>query len=109
MLLAFHSASLRKVCENEQHAKEELGEAVGKALRHRLADMIAATSVSDLVAGRPREHAGNPSGQMAVDLCDNYCIVFKANHTKNPVTETGSTDWKRVSRIKILRIGREHG
>jgi toxin HigB-1 len=82
---------------------------VSEALKHRLADLFAAASVSDLIAGRPRELEGNPSGRMALDLCDGYCVVFAANHTKNPVTETGGTDWKRVTRIKILRIGRDHG
>lgn len=109
LLLAFHSASLRTVCESERHAKDKFGEAVAEALKHRLADMSAATSVSDLVAGRPREVPGNPSGQMALGLCNNHYIVFTANHTKNPRTETGGLDWKRVSRIKILRIGRDHG
>jgi hypothetical protein len=41
---------------------------------------------------------------MAVDLCDGYRIVFDANHPNIPLTETGSIDWAKVSRIKILRI-----
>lgn len=109
LLLAFQSASLRRVCESERHAKDKLGEAVAETLKRRLADMVAAKSVSDLVAGRAREIAGNPTKEMAVDLCNNYRIVFTANHTKSPVTETGRLDWKHVSRIKILRIERDHG
>ena len=41
---------------------------------------------------------------MAVDLCEGYRIVFRANHPNNPKLETGDVDWRNVSRIKILEI-----
>jgi hypothetical protein len=106
--LAFHSAPIRTICESERHAKQELGDAVAEVLKHRLADMSAATSVRDLVAGRPRIVEGTNPQQMVADLRDNYLITFTANHTKNPVTETDDLDWERVTRVKILHIGREH-
>ena len=109
MQLAFHSAWLRTICESERIAKGELGGAAAEVLKHRLADMTAATSVSDLVAGRPRVLEGTPRDQMAVELCEGYVITFVANHTKNPITEPGDMDWKRVNRIKILRIECDHG
>lgn len=109
MELAFNSKSLRTICESERQAKLELGDAVAEILKHRLADLRAATSVKDLVAGRPRVLDGAALQQMVVDLRDGYRIVFTANHTKNPMTETGDLDWERVSRIKILRIERDHG
>lgn len=68
--------------------------------------MRAAISPKDLVAGRPR--IGADGQQMVLDLCDGYRIVFKANHPKNPKSETEDVDWERVSRIKILRIERDH-
>lgn len=107
--LAFDSKPLRTICESERHAKLEFGDAVAEILKHRLADMWAATSVRDLVAGRPRVLGGAAPPQMVVDLHDRYRVVFTANHTKNPMTETGDLDWKRVTRIKILRIERDHG
>lgn len=109
MQLAFHSPWLRTICESERVSKDELGGAVAEVLKHRLADMAAATSVTDLVAGSPRVLDGTARDQMAVDLCEGYVITFVANHTKNPKTGTGDLDWKRVSRIKILRIERDNG
>ncbi len=106
MELAFDSKSLRAVCENEAEAKLELGATVAEILKHRLADLRAATSVKDLVAGRPRISADRE--HMIVDLCDGYRIVFKANHPKNPKSDTEDVDWERVSRIKILRIESDH-
>jgi proteic killer suppression protein len=107
--LAFESKELRTFCESESDAKLEFGLPVAEMLKHRLADMRAATSVTDLVAGRPRPLQGTAPQRVVVDLCAGYCIVFAANHTKNPLTKSGEVDWKRVTRIKLLCIGRDHG
>ena len=91
----------------ECSAKLKLGDAVSEVLKHRLADLRAAGSVSDLVAGRPRIlHRSNPE-KMVLDLCDGYHVVFVPNNIERPTTETGELDWQRVSRIRIIRIGRE--
>lgn len=105
--LAFDTELLRTTGESETHAKRELGARVAETLKHRLADLRAATSVKDLVAGGPRELHGS-GDLMAVDLCDGYRIVFCANHPNDPMTGTGGLDWARVSRIKIMRIEMGH-
>lgn len=70
--------------------------------------MRAANSATDLLAGRPRELDGPDHQHMTLDLCNDYGIVFKANHSKNPMTETDRIDWAKVSRIKIMRIDNSH-
>ena len=104
--LAFESKSLRAICENDAKAKDKLGPPVAETLKHRLADLRAATSTKDLLSGLPR--VGADPQHMIVDLCNGYSMVFKANHTLNPKTETDQVDWERVSRIKILRIETDH-
>lgn len=104
--LAFDKRPLREICEREDKAKRHLGESVADKLKRRLADLRAAASVADLVAGRPRELSGSCPSHIAVDLCEGYRIVFSANHTANPVLNTGDVDWSRVTRVKILRIER---
>jgi toxin HigB-1 len=105
--LAFESKQLRTVCEDEVQAKGELGETVAKTLKHRLADLRAATSVKDLVAGKPRLLPEPEANNMAVDLCEGRRFVFTANHVSNPTTPENNLDWSRVTRIKILRIEEE--
>ena len=107
MELAFESRSLRTICESEARAKNELGLEVAEALKHRLADLQAATSIHDLVAGSPRT-SGIQGEQLIVDLCDNYHIVLEANHPNNPAAETGPLDWTMITRIKVLRIESDH-
>lgn len=102
MQLAFDSKELRTTCESDAQARLDLGDAVAEMLKHRLADMRAAKSPKDLVAGKPR--TGADSQHMVVDLSVGYTIVFKANHTTNPLTEAHDLDWSKVTRIKILRI-----
>ena len=108
LVLAFDSKSLRTICESEAHAKHELGPAVAEVLKHRLADLRAATSVEDLVVGRPRQLDGADDEHMVVDLCDGHRLVFCANQLNKPVTESGKLDWQMVSRIKILKIDSDH-
>ena len=105
MELAFHTKSVRGTCENEDQAKVELGVEVAEALKHRLADMRAARSPKDLVAGRPRIVADGQ--EMAIDVCEGYRIIFKANHLDCPSNDMGGVDWAKVSRIKIMRIESE--
>lgn len=102
--LAFANKSLRQLCESEAKATRDLGGRVAQKLRRRLADLCAATSVKDLVAGRPRELEGVPHRNLAVDLCEGSRIVFCANHNTIPGLPSGKVDWSRVSRVKILRI-----
>ena len=106
--LAFESLKLRTICEGPTEAEAEFGPEVAESLRHRLADMRAATSIHDLLAGQP--HALEPTElqQMAVALDHGYRLIFCANHVNNPKAESGRVDWKRVSRIKIMRIERDH-
>ena len=101
-MLAFASKLLREMCEIEEHAKRNLRSKVADSLRHRLADLEAATSVEDLIVGRPRKRKS--SDAYIVNLADGFCLEFGANHIKNPVHGDGKVDWSKVSRIQILRI-----
>jgi hypothetical protein len=107
--LAFESKQLRTICEDEVQAKVELGETVAKTLKHRLADLRAATSFKDLVAGRPHLLPEPAANNMAVDLCAGLRLVFTANHVSNATNPENNLNWNRVTRIKILRIEEDHG
>jgi plasmid maintenance system killer protein len=104
--LAFETKELRDVCENEGEAKRQFGNTVAEVLKHRLADLDAAASPNDLIAGNPRLEPGNDA--MTVDLSEGYHLVFAPNHPHNPTAAAGDIDWGKVSRIRILRIGRQH-
>jgi proteic killer suppression protein len=107
--IAFAERSDRQLCENEAIAERKLGDKVADKLKRRLADLRAATSVKDIVAGKPQVLLGKYKHQIAVELCDGYHLVFCANHNTNPLLKSDEIDWSCVSRIKILRIEILHG
>jgi hypothetical protein len=105
--LAFSSKELRTVCESQSQALSELGLLAAESLKHRLADLRAAVTVKDLIAGRPR--LASDGEFMILDLKDEKCIKFKANHTQEPRTDAGVLDWNKVTRIKLIGIEDIHG
>lgn len=102
--LAFVTKWLRQLCESEAKGKKELGEEIADKLKSRMADLRAASSVVDLVAGRPRETNGN----FVIDLTDGVSIIFSANHNTNPLLKNGKVDWSKVRRIKIEEIAHDN-
>lgn len=97
--IAFDSLAVRTLCEDALYASSELGPKVADSLRRRIADLRAATTVSDLLIGRPRPIEGN----MMMDLSDGYTLIFGANHVRNPAVDN-EIAWDKVSRVKILGI-----
>jgi hypothetical protein len=107
--LAFESKSLRSICESEGQAQIELHKAVAETLKHRLADLRSATSVKDLLVGRPTVLPEPVGRTMGIDLCEGYRLIFAANHASNPMNSDNFVDWNRVTRVKILRIEKDNG
>jgi plasmid maintenance system killer protein len=106
LILAFASKTLREICEDEEQAERRFGKKVAESLKHRLADLEAAPAPTDLIAGRLQLQ--NPTGNYSVRLVDGFCLEFAANHVKNPLDKNKNVDWKKVSRIQIVRIGKCH-
>lgn len=104
MELAFETRELRDICEIEAEAQKCLGAEVAEMLKRRLADLDAATSPNDLVAGHPQ--LSEDKGTMLLQLSAGFRIVFTPNH---PSKARESVDWSGVSRIRILRIERDDG
>lgn len=110
MELAFSSKDFRDLSMNESLAKQALGPELAKRLHARLADLAAASFVSDIfgLPGRPRELAGHRKGDIVVDLANGEQLVFQAGHVEARLSPTGEVDWVRVRRIKILGLERGH-
>ena len=102
--LAFETRFLRELCESESKAMEVLGPAVAKTLQRRLADLRAANNIEDVVVGRTAEKTDNNS-HLTLDLSRELTIVFRANHKTTPELPEGGTDWSKVTRIQITKIG----
>lgn len=102
MELAFSERSLRHLCESKATADRKLGAKIGERLRRRVADLHAAANVKDLVTGQPQEVAND---HYAIRVVDNWSISFCVNHQTIPRLASGKVDWRKVSRVKIVKIG----
>ena len=105
MELAFASKYLRCLCEHIDFAGQSLPPAVAKALRHRLADIRAATNIHDLLAGKPRLVDRDDTQHLVIDLTNSHNMTLIPNHTRNPLTSQGTINWQRVIRLQLVHIG----
>jgi hypothetical protein len=109
MEIAFATKLIREICEGESAATRTFGIPVTGKLKRRLADLRAATSVKDLVVGRPRKIDGGGDFKFAIDLCRGYFMVCAVNHVNVPMLDSSDVNWSKVSRVKILKIANENG
>ncbi len=100
--LAFAKKSLRTLCEKEATGVRVLGDRVARKLRARLADLDAAESMKDLVAGRPQEL--DILGQVRLQVTPEVALILTANHELIPTLSNGKVDWGKVTRVKIIRV-----
>jgi hypothetical protein len=107
MELAFQTLILRRVCELDTEARKRYPEAMVDELQARLADLHAATSMSDLVAGQPKVDA-RPPASISFELDDGYILECVGNHPKPPLQADGSVDLGRMRRVKIVAIRDQH-
>ena len=99
---------VRQLCEDETTAQQELGVAVAQSLKNRLADIMAARSINDIIVGNPRRLLADSQHIMAIDLSDGYSLLMTPNHPRKRSDEPAIIDWSKISRIKILRVEANH-
>lgn len=108
MKLIFASKQLKSICEIENLATKKFGAPVTKKLKSRLADIVAAERVGDLVLGRPHPLKGNRQGQFALTLHGGIRLVFEPSMDEVPRTDNGSINWPDVNGVNVVFIGDYH-
>ena len=77
MEITFDNRRYQELSEQQTLAQKEFGKVGARRLRSRLADLAAAKSVRDLVAGRTHPLKGDRAGQFALDLEGAKRLVFR--------------------------------
>lgn len=103
MELAFLDKKIRLICEDGDEASAILGPAVAKALQNRLADLDAASNVTDLLVGNAMEHGEGVEAYYSLDIENGYLLFFRPSHTRIH-TIKNCINWKRVTKIQILKL-----
>lgn len=108
MEIRFKDKQLRELCEKRAVAAKKLGAIGARKLQSRLADIAAASRVSDLIAGNPHPLKGNRHGQFALDLAGGWRLVFAPANEPIPRRDDASVDWSAVTIVCIEYIGDYH-
>lgn len=108
MKLEFENKKLKELCEIEKQARRELGAVAAKKLQSRLADIVAADCVGDLVLGKPHPLTGDRTGQFALTLHRGLRLVFEPKMDEVPITDEKAIIWKDVTGVNIVFIGDYH-
>lgn len=106
MELAFETVGLRRVCESDTEARKRFPAETVEDLQDRLADIRAATSVSDLVAGQPSLDP-QPPGRIRFGLDGGYELVCVGNHPRPPLAGGSLVDFSRMRRLRVVVIAQE--
>lgn len=108
MEIKFKNKQVRELCEKRAVAVKKLGDICTRKLQTRLADIEAASRVSDLSAGNPHPLAGDRLGQFALDLAGGWRLVFSPANEPIPRRDDASIDWSAVTIVCIEYVGDYH-
>jgi hypothetical protein len=100
MQLTFSTQALREICEKEKTADRELGVGSASQLRRRIADILAADSLEDLIG---LEFVGTADGpNFEIPLGGGASLEFSAPQpSKNRI---GTPKPSKVQHIKVTGI-----
>lgn len=104
MEISFENKNLRRLCESQNRAKNQLGDISAQKLKNLLADLDALNNVAEMLSLRIHNLTIGKDGIFTIELAENSKIVFSANHLQTPLLTNKAVDWSKVTRIKILSL-----
>jgi len=104
MEIEFANNHLQKMCEDDKYANKKIGNVCLKKLKARISDVLAAESVSELIAGSPHPLIGDREGHYSITICRGNRLIFVPANNPTPLTESNKIDWPNVTKIRITEI-----
>ena len=92
MEIRFKDKQLQDLCNKRVVAVKKLGDIGARKLQTRLADIVAASRVTELITGSPHPLKGDRLGQFAVDLAGGWRLVFAPANEPIPRRDDASID-----------------
>jgi hypothetical protein len=101
--LAFKTLQLRGWCEDPDRKFTSAKPEVIEQLKGRLADLRAANSPLDLLAGSPKLISDKPP-RVILQLAQGYELICTVNQEKPRVDNSGKIIWEYVRRLQVASI-----
>jgi len=111
MVVYFRTNKLKKQCEVPKEGDRAWGQPCANRLRQRLAELQAATNLSEvsrLPPARCHELIGDRAGQLSIDLRHPYRLLLIPANDPVPRKTDGGLDWDAVTEIEIFEIADTH-
>lgn len=84
---------------------------MARKVNQRLKELTDADNLAimrTIHAARCHELTGDRKGELAVDISDNYRIIFEPHHDPLPKKDAGGLKWEEVTKIQINEIKDYH-
>jgi hypothetical protein len=103
LTIGFSTKALRTLSESKTLASRKFGNAVGDALRARLADAWAARNVEELPLWFTTTEG--EAARFFLPIAEGFVAVFESNHAVDREAKAGTPiHWRQVTRIKLLEV-----
>lgn len=110
MEISYKNKKLRKQLTDPKEMIKSFGN-LARKVNQRLRDLSNADNLAimrTLPAARCHELTGDRKGQLAVNVSDNYRLIFEPDHNPIPKKIDGGLSWEEVTRIRINEIEDYH-
>jgi plasmid maintenance system killer protein len=110
--ISFKSSKLEKILSDKRALIQTYGPEQAKTIQRRLTELQAAENLETLKTlpqVRPHELTGNRAGQISLDIKHPYRLLVAPDYQSPPRKDDGGLDWKKVTKIKILKVEDTHG
>jgi plasmid maintenance system killer protein len=112
MDISFKSGKVEKELSDEKTLIRKYGSEQAKKIQQRLFELQAAENLEALKTlpqVRAHELSGNRAGQISLDIKQPYRLLIIPDYEDPPRKDDGGIDWKKIARIKILKVEDTHG
>jgi len=112
MDISFKNRKLEKDLSDEKALIRRYGSEQAKKIQQRLFELLAAENLETLRTlpqVRAHELSGNRAGQISLDIKHPYRLLIKPDYENPPHKDDGGLDWKKITRIKVLKVEDTHG
>jgi plasmid maintenance system killer protein len=111
MDISFKSRKLEKDLSDEKALIRRYGAEQAVKIQQRLFELQAAENLDTLRTlpqVRAHELSGNQAGQISLDIKHPYRLLITPDYEAPPRKDDGGLDWKKISKIKILKVDNTH-
>ncbi|MFK0691571.1 hypothetical protein ACFX5Q_25710 [Mesorhizobium sp. IMUNJ 23033] len=77
---------------------------MARDLFNRMADLLAAECIADVVAGTPVVSEAGLAETVSISIGFDHSMILRCSHLNPPMSALGKVDWSMVSRVRVEKI-----